>query len=132
MHFRRSPFFLERDAAGVTGCGRDLWVRPAVPGDAADDPRWRRPGTRTSTLLQALPQRGARAAADAAALATALFVATLLRHDGHIAEVDLHGLLLLTPVATSGTRGRHRFGLYTGRWAYGSFEEMPALARPRR
>jgi FlaA1/EpsC-like NDP-sugar epimerase len=107
-----------------------MGVRPAVPGDAADDPRWRRSGTRTSSLLHALPQRGARAAADAVALALALFVATLLRHDGHIAEVDLHGLLLLTPVAI----GLHTlvgiwFGLYTGRWSYGSFEEMPALAR---
>jgi FlaA1/EpsC-like NDP-sugar epimerase len=81
-------------------------------------------------LHAALPGRAARAGADALALSAALLLATLLRHDGDLAQVDLTGLLVLAalaaPVHTA--VGLH-FGLYTGRWSYGSFEEIAALAR---
>src|SRR5262249_40632353 len=72
----------------------------------------------------------AQACADALALAVALAFATLLRHDGHVSEVSMRGLLLLTPptMAVLLVIGS-RFGLYTGRWRYGSFEETSALVR---
>jgi FlaA1/EpsC-like NDP-sugar epimerase len=75
-------------------------------------------------------RRAAQACADALALATALAVATLLRHDGDIDQVNLHGLLLLTlPTMAVQLSIGSRFGLYNGRWRYGSFEEISALAR---
>jgi FlaA1/EpsC-like NDP-sugar epimerase len=64
------------------------------------------------------------------ALGVALLIATLLRHDGHVNEVDLPGLLLLlAPAALIQSVVGTRFGLYTGRWRYGCFEEVSALAR---
>ncbi len=81
-------------------------------------------------LLAVLPGRAARAAADALALMLALLIATLLRHDGNLTEVDLPGLLMLAGVAALlHTVVGIRFGLYTGRWSYGCFEEIAALAR---
>src|SRR5262245_10459425 len=75
-------------------------------------------------------RRIVQAAADALALAVALVFATLLRHDGHVSEVNMHGLLLLTlPTMAILLAVGTRFGLYTGRWRYGSFEEISALAR---
>ena len=110
-----------------------MGVRPAVPADAADEPGRsprRQALTQASPVLRALPQRAARAGADGGSLALALFLATLLRHDGHIGEVDGPGLLKLIPVAVAiHTVVGIQFGLYTGRWSYGSFEEMAALAR---
>jgi FlaA1/EpsC-like NDP-sugar epimerase len=60
----------------------------------------------------------------------ALLIATLLRHDGDFARVDL------VPAAGAGavaavvhTVAGMRFGLYTGRWSYGCFEEIAALAK---
>jgi FlaA1/EpsC-like NDP-sugar epimerase len=74
--------------------------------------------------------RMAKAAVDLLLLALALFLATLLRHDGHINGPDIKRLLWLLPVAvvvqlTLGIQ----FGLYTGRWRAGCFEEVSALAR---
>ena len=75
-------------------------------------------------------QRIAQACVDGFALAMALLLAALLRHDGHLSQADVPGLLLLMPSAVLvqtavGVQG----GLYTGRWAYGCFEETAALAR---
>src|SRR2546429_190338 len=83
------------------------------------------------TLRSPVHQRRiVQAAADALALAVALVFATLLRHDGHVSEVNMHGLLLLTlPTMAVLLAIGTRFGLYTGRWRYGSFEEISALAR---
>ncbi|MEU8812985.1 nucleoside-diphosphate sugar epimerase/dehydratase [Actinoplanes sp. NPDC048796] len=77
-----------------------------------------------------LPGRAARAGADAAALALALLIATLLRHDGDLAEADLTGLAVLAAVAAVvlAVTGSW-WGLYTGRWQYGCFEEIAALAK---
>jgi FlaA1/EpsC-like NDP-sugar epimerase len=75
-------------------------------------------------------RRVARACADALALAAALVFATLLRHDGHVEQINPHGLsvlLVATMVAQVVVGGR--FGLYSGRWRYGCFEEVWALAR---
>src|SRR4051794_1859081 len=75
-------------------------------------------------------RRAGQAVADAVAFAAALFAATLLRHDGRLNEIDFPGLLLLVPpTAAVQIVVGSRFGLYTGRWRYGSFEEVSALAR---
>jgi FlaA1/EpsC-like NDP-sugar epimerase len=77
-----------------------------------------------------LAGRAARAGTDALALAAALLIATLLRHDGHIGETDIPGLLTLAAVAAVvHTAAGIHFGLYTGRWAYGCFEEIAALVK---
>jgi FlaA1/EpsC-like NDP-sugar epimerase len=77
-----------------------------------------------------LPGRAARAGVDAAALAVALFIATLLRHDGDFGHVDLIPLFVLACVgAVVQTVAGLQFGLYTGRWSYGCFEEIAALAK---
>jgi FlaA1/EpsC-like NDP-sugar epimerase len=83
------------------------------------------------TLRSPVHQRRiVRAAADALSLAVALVFATLLRHDGHVNEINVHGLLLLTlPTMAVLLAIGTRFGLYTGRWRYGSFEEVAALAK---
>jgi len=81
-------------------------------------------------LLAALPGRAARAGADALALAVALLVATLLRHDGDVAQVEWTGLLVLAALAgVVQTVVGIQFGLYTGRWSYGCFEEIATLAK---
>jgi FlaA1/EpsC-like NDP-sugar epimerase len=98
-------------------------------GDSATQvgPRSRLRQTLRSPVHQ---RRIVQAAADALALAVALVFATLLRHDGHVSEVNMHGLLLLTvPTMAILLAVGTRFGLYTGRWRYGSFEEISALAR---
>ncbi|GIE94089.1 dTDP-glucose 4,6-dehydratase [Paractinoplanes rishiriensis] len=78
----------------------------------------------------ALRGRAARAGADVLALAVALLIATLLRHDGHVSHLNLTGLLALAAVGAvvQVAAGLH-FGLYTGRWSYGCFEEIAALAK---
>jgi FlaA1/EpsC-like NDP-sugar epimerase len=103
-----------------------MQVRRAAPGD--DNPGdW--PG-RSGWLRAALPGRAARAGTDALALAAALLIATLLRHDGHFHWIDLSDLAELAAVAAVvHTVAGMRFGLYTGRWSYGCFEEVAALAK---
>ncbi|GAA0499072.1 dTDP-glucose 4,6-dehydratase [Paractinoplanes deccanensis] len=97
--------------------------------EVTDDPS-RRAGPQTRWLPAVLPARAARAGADALALALALLIATLLRHDGDLAEVDLAGLVTLTAVAALvQTITGAWWGLYTGRWQYGCFEEIAALAK---
>jgi FlaA1/EpsC-like NDP-sugar epimerase len=67
---------------------------------------------------------------DAGCLSVALLVADLLRHDGHIQYVSIHGVIALSAVAAVvHTIVGMQFGLYTGRWAYGCFEEIAALAK---
>ena len=111
-----------------------MQVRRAAPGDSTDDStpgNWPGRGPRMAPwFLAALPGRAARAGADALALSVALLVATLLRHDGVFAQVDVSGLLVLSAVAAVvHTIAGIRFGLYTGRWSYGCFEEIAALAK---
>jgi FlaA1/EpsC-like NDP-sugar epimerase len=99
---------------------------------ADDSPGEWRGGNRDSApwFLATLPGRAARAGADALALATAMLIAALLRHDGHFSDVDLTGWLVLASVAAVvHTAAGAQFGLYTGRWSYGCFEEIAALAK---
>ncbi|MFI7545289.1 polysaccharide biosynthesis protein [Actinoplanes sp. NPDC049599] len=111
-----------------------MQVRRASPDATAGDPapgEWRARSPRMAPWLRAaLPGRAARAGVDAAALAVALLIATLLRHDGDLYRVDLSRLLVLAMVAAVvQTVAGLRFGLYTGRWSYGCFEEIAALAK---
>ncbi|WP_250007737.1 nucleoside-diphosphate sugar epimerase/dehydratase [Actinoplanes sp. M2I2] len=105
-----------------------MLLRNAAPPGRTDDPGSRWPGARwTGTVLFG---RAARAGVDALALAAALAIATVLRHDGDIAAADLTGLLILSAIgAVVHTAAGLRLGLYTGRWAYGCFEEILALAK---
>jgi FlaA1/EpsC-like NDP-sugar epimerase len=107
-------------------------VRRASPGDGAADssPGGWRSRRMAPWFLPVLAGRAARAGADALALGIALFFAALLRHDGDIAQVNVSGLLVLAAAAAIvHTAVGMRFGLYTGRWSYGCFEEIAALAK---
>ena len=101
-----------------------MQLRSAAPREETDSPgRW--PGAR-----RALPGRAGRAGVDALALAIALLLATVLRHDGDLAESHIPQVLVLSVfAAVVHTAVGIRFGLYTGRWAYGCFEEILALAK---
>jgi FlaA1/EpsC-like NDP-sugar epimerase len=102
-------------------------LRQATAGETADDAPGEWPG---SWLWSALPGRAARAGTDAVALGLALLIATLLRHDGHVQYVHVWGVVELSIVAAIvQTVAGIRFGLYTGRWSYGCFEEIAALAK---
>jgi FlaA1/EpsC-like NDP-sugar epimerase len=111
-----------------------MQVRRPAPGDTTDDAgaASRRKARRRMepTVLAAISKRAARAGVDGLALAVALLVATLLRHDGDFSQVHVAGLLVLASLAVVvQTAAGIRFGLYTGRWSYGCFEEIAALAR---
>jgi len=96
-------------------------LRRAAPGEwRLGSPLWR----------AALSGRAARAGADSLALAVAMLIATLLRHDGNVGYLDCGGLMELAAVAAVvQSLAGIRFGLYTGRWSYGCFEEIAALAK---
>ena len=111
-----------------------MQVRRPAPGDATDDAgaasRRKTRRRMEPTVLAAISKRAARAGVDGLALAVALLVATLLRHDGDFSQVHVAGLLVLASLAVVvQTAAGIRFGLYTGRWSYGCFEEIAALAR---
>jgi FlaA1/EpsC-like NDP-sugar epimerase len=104
--------------------GDAVELRRATPGE------WRAGSPWPSLWWAALPGRAARAGADALALAVAMLIATLLRHDGNLQYLDCGGLMELAGVAAVvQTLAGIRFGLYTGRWWYGCFEEIAALAK---
>jgi FlaA1/EpsC-like NDP-sugar epimerase len=107
-----------------------MQVRHATPVDS-EEPGPGVPGSGPARwLAAALPGRAARAGVDALALALALLIATLLRHDGNLAYLDATGLLALASVAAVvHSAVGLRFGLYTGRWSYGCFEEIAALVK---
>ena len=85
-----------------------------------------------SALLQRLVRRRivAQAAVDAACWAVALSVATLLRYDFELGLVNLAGVAMMIPLAIeSQVISGYAFGLYRGRWRYGSFDEVEALVK---
>ena len=67
---------------------------------------------------------------DSVAVVTALCFATALRYDFSFSENDIDGLWYLVPFALviHLAAGLH-FGLYNGRWRFGSFEEVMALVK---
>ncbi|NMO56394.1 polysaccharide biosynthesis protein [Actinoplanes sp. TBRC 11911] len=105
-----------------------MLVRRSAPGENTEDSH---PGNwRGRAARSGLGGRAARAAADALALSLAMLIATLLRHDGDFSHVDLTGLLVLASLgAVVHTAAGLQFGLYTGRWSYGCFEEIAALVK---
>jgi FlaA1/EpsC-like NDP-sugar epimerase len=75
-------------------------------------------------------RRRSQAAIDIAAWAFALLAASLLRLDLDLDRVDVAGLLSMVPVvAVAQLAAGTASGLYRGRWVFGSFEEVAALAR---
>jgi len=67
---------------------------------------------------------------DSVSWTVALCFATFLRYDFSTAEIELSGLaiLALMAAAVQGLSGM-RFGIYTGRWRFGSFEEVISLVK---
>ncbi len=69
-------------------------------------------------------------AADALAWAAALVLATLLRYDFHLTDANWQGLATAVPLAIAlQVAVGFAAGLYTGRWRFGSFDEVFALVR---
>ena len=72
----------------------------------------------------------AQAAIDVAAWWIALPVATVLRYEFTPAEVNARGLLFVTLFAGAAqVVAGYVVGVYIGRWRYGSFDEVAALAQ---
>ncbi len=60
----------------------------------------------------------------------ALLLAVVMRFEFNIAKVSLSGLLACWAVAVIAQAGAgYTFGLYVGRWRYGSFEEVAGLTK---
>lgn len=89
-------------------------------------------GTRPRWLWQALAahRSGVQFVIDTLAWALALAFASVVRYDFSVSETSLSGLLAIIPLAAlaQGVAGLSS-GLYTGRWRFGSFEEVAALLR---
>ena len=70
------------------------------------------------------------AVCDALAWLVAIVFATLVRHDFSAGDVAFEGILLLAPVVVAAqVLAGLACGLYVGRWRFGSFDEVAALAR---
>ncbi len=70
-----------------------------------------------------------QAGMDAVAWAVALLLASVLRYDFSLADVDLSGWATLVVLAAAiQTMSGLMCGLYTGRFRFGSFEEVAGLA----
>ncbi len=88
--------------------------------------------SRRPRFLRALVARRGlyQAAIDSVAWAAALCFATLLRYDFDLAKVEFSGLAILVPAGVvlqviAGVQ----FGIYTGRWRFGSFDEVTSLVK---
>ena len=67
---------------------------------------------------------------DSVAWAVALWLALLFRYDLDPSAADLWGLVAIIPIAAlAQVVSGLGVGLYTGRWRFGSFDEVAALAR---
>ena len=86
--------------------------------------------TRSAPVLTWLEQHRGRTTAvvDGLAWGVALVYSTWLRYEFTFAPVDAGDLALLALFAAAVQVGLGRLqGLYTGRWRFGSFEEVAAL-----
>src|SRR3954465_3246533 len=71
-----------------------------------------------------------QAGIDSMAWAVALLFATIVRWNLSLSSVDYGGLLAVIPLAAlSQVVAGLASGLYTGRWRFGSFEEVAGVAR---
>ncbi len=106
-----------------TGYGRSSPGQPSkqASGDPAESPFWRAVASRRGLV---------QAGIDGVIWAVALSFATLLRYDFSAARIEFSGLAILVPVAlvVQTIAGMH-FGIYTGRWRFGSFEEVASLVK---
>src|SRR5690242_14086013 len=67
---------------------------------------------------------------DCACWALGLTTAAVLRVDFHLATLVLFGQLAILPLAAAcQVLAGNLFGLYTGRWRFGSFDEAAGLAK---
>jgi FlaA1/EpsC-like NDP-sugar epimerase len=67
---------------------------------------------------------------DSLAWTLSLLLATLIRFDFHWSRLDVLGVAAMVPLAVEAQLvGGYVTGLYRGRWRYGSFDEVAALAR---
>ena len=85
-----------------------------------------------SALVQRLAGRRVvvQAVIDAAAWILALTLATVLRFDFHVGAINLAGVAVMLPVAIEAQLiAGYAFGLYKGRWRFGSFDEIQALVQ---
>ncbi len=83
-------------------------------------------------LLQQLVRRRAvtQVALDALCWAIALALATLLRYDFHLNLINVAGVAVMIPLAAEAQFvSGYAFGLYRGRWRFGSFDEVAGLAK---
>jgi FlaA1/EpsC-like NDP-sugar epimerase len=72
----------------------------------------------------------AQAALDACAWAAALGLATFLRYDFNLELVNVAGVATMIPLAMEAQFvSGYAFGLYRGRWRFGSFDEVASLAK---
>ena len=86
----------------------------------------------SKAVVQRLARRRAvvQGVVDAVIWAFSLFFATLLRYDFHASRLDVKGVLAMIPLAIEAQIiAGFAAGLYRGRWRYGSFDEVEALAR---
>lgn len=89
-------------------------------------------GARRGLLVKAVARHStvAQGVVDACAWTFALYFATAIRYDFDLAAIDLFGVAVMVPLAIEAQIvGGFLSGLYRGRWRYGSFDEVQALAR---
>jgi FlaA1/EpsC-like NDP-sugar epimerase len=87
---------------------------------------------RRQALVQRLVRRrtAVQVAIDAAAWLLALTLATVLRFDFRLDLINFVGLAVMVPVAIEAQFvAGYAFGLYRGRWRFGSFDEVEALVK---
>lgn len=71
-----------------------------------------------------------QAVVDAVAWIVAISLATLLRFDFQISYINLLGVAVMLPLAVEAQfLSGYAFGLYRGRWRFGSFDEVEALVK---
>ncbi|MDP8975222.1 MAG: polysaccharide biosynthesis protein, partial [Actinomycetota bacterium] len=87
---------------------------------------------RRRAIVQRLVRRrtAVQVAIDAAAWLVALTLATVLRFDFRLDLINFAGLAVMVPVAIEAQFvAGYAFGLYRGRWRFGSFDEVEALVK---